>query len=256
VHCLRGFQTFDAGLDAELVTPTGAAVVAANATGSARWPAMKPLAIGFGAGTRTLPDRPNLLRAVLGEPLDDAGVHPTRQESHVVISANVDDMTGEMVAYCMHALLAAGAVDAWTTPIVMKKGRPGCVLSALGEMGRAAQLANVMIRESTTLGVRIQGVSRIVRPRTLRTVDTRFGAVPVKISAGDFGPPLWKPEFDVAATLATAHGVPVREVLAEAMHQAEHAFAPAAGPAHMHDTPEKPVRSRSRKPAGKPGKTR
>ncbi len=237
VHCLRGFETFDAGLDAELVTPTGAAVVAANATSSARWPTMRPLAVGFGAGTRKLPDRPNLLRAVLGDPFES---NSARADTHVVISANVDDMTGEMIAYCMQSLLAAGALDAWTTPIVMKKGRPGCVLSALSEEGRAADLAHLMIRESTTLGVRMQAASRLVRPRELRSVNTRFGTVPVKVSGGDFGPPLWKPEFDVAASLATSHRVPVREVLAEALHAAEHTLANP----DPHESPQKAARPR------------
>jgi hypothetical protein len=227
VHCLRGFQTIDAGIDAELVTPTGAAVVAANATRSVRWPSMSPMAIGFGAGTRRLPDRPNLLRAVLGD-MNDSPAVPT-PATHVEISANVDDMTGEMIAYCMQALLSAGALDAWTTPATMKKGRPANVLFALAEDARAAEIARVMISESTTLGVRMHGVSRLVRPRKMRTVDTRFGKVPVKVSGGAFGPELLKPEFDVAAELATAHGVPVRQVLAEALRQAEGAH-PAPEP--------------------------
>jgi uncharacterized protein (DUF111 family) len=209
VECLRGLPTYDGGIDFELVTPTGAAIVAANARTSARWPEIAPERIGWGAGTANLADRPNLLRAVLGE-----GTPTTAHgDTHAVIEANIDDATGELVAAAVEALLAAGALDVWATPITMKKGRPALTLSALAAVGRADAIAYAMIRETTSLGVRRYPVSRVERPRESLDVSTPFGIIPVKIARGPFGPPQAKPEFDACAAAAKSYGVPVREVI-------------------------------------------
>jgi hypothetical protein len=213
VECLAGFPTYDAGIDFELVTPTGAAIVAANATTSTRWPAMSPERVGWGAGAADLRDRPNLLRVVLGDP----GAHATREGSHVVLEANLDDATGELVASAMEALLAAGALDAWAAPITMKKGRPAMIVSALARAEQADALAHVLIRETTSLGVRRHAVDRVERPRRVVEVDTPYGRIPVKIAEGAFGPPQIKPEHDACAAAAKAHGVPVREVVRAAL---------------------------------------
>jgi uncharacterized protein (TIGR00299 family) protein len=208
VECLSGFETYDANIEFELVTPTGAAIVAANATRSERWPTMKPLHVGWGAGTVDLPDRPNVLRAVLGE-----RVQNTRDGTHVVIECNLDDATGELVAGAVESLLAAGALDAWATPITMKKGRPAVVLSVLVVAENADRMAHLMLRETTSLGVRRYPVDRIERPRRTEIVHTPFGPIPVKIAEGPYGPPQIKPEWDACVAAAHAHGVPVREVI-------------------------------------------
>mgnify|MGYP002780699531 CR=1 FL=1 len=215
VECLAGLPTYDAGLEAELVTPTGAAIVGASARGASRWPAFAPEKVGWGAGTVTLPDRPNLLRAVLGTP-SAPGPSP-RESSHAVLEANVDDATGELLAACIQSALEAGAVDAWATPITMKKGRPAVTLSALVPLEAEAAVEAALLRESTTLGVRRHGVTRTERPRRFVEVSTPFGAIPVKIGEGPFGPPQVKPEFDACVAAARATGVPVREVLAAAL---------------------------------------
>jgi len=213
VECLRGFPTVDAGVDGfELVTPTGAAIVAANAARSEKWPAMKPERVGFGAGTMKLPDRPNVLRVVLGEKTDGA-----EGATHVVLEANLDDATGEIVGGAIESLLAAGALDAWAAPVTMKKGRPGVVLGVVAPKARAHELASVMMRETTTIGVRVSDVARIERPRRMIEVETPFGKIPVKIAEGPFGPPQIKPEFDACSRAAHAHGVPVRVVIAAAL---------------------------------------
>ncbi len=223
VECLAGFDTYDGGLDFEFVTPTGAAIVAAHAARSRRWPRMAPERIGWGAGTRELADRPNLLRAVLGTPsptpTPDAGEPPPAR--HLVLEANLDDATGELVGHTIDRLMAAGALDAWVTPVTMKKGRPGLVLAVLTTDGHAAALVDVVLRETTSIGVRRYAVSRVERPRKVVVVETRFGPIPVKISAGPFGPPQAKPEFDACKMAAAAQGVPVREVLQAAAAQAE-----------------------------------
>lgn len=214
VACLRGAPTYDAGVEAELVTPTGAAIVAASAARFERWPAMTPLAVGWGAGTRRLPDRPNALRVVLGEAL---AVPAETEPSHLVIEANVDDMTGELSAHALGALLRAGAVDAWATPTTMKKGRPGLVLSALAPAPAAAAVEAALLSETTSIGLRRYAVARSERPREMIEVVTPYGAIAVKLAGGPFGPPQLKPEFDACARAADEHGVPVRVVIAAAL---------------------------------------
>jgi uncharacterized protein (TIGR00299 family) protein len=214
VLCLQGVPTYPVPLEAELVTPTGAAIVATVATRFERWPSFAPERVGWGAGWRELPDRPNLLRAVLGsEPVGAGAV----VGSHVVLEANIDDMTGELAGHTIEALLGAGALDAWATPITMKKGRPGLMLSALAEASAADAITTVMLRESTTLGVRRIGASRTERPRRIEVVETPYGRIPVKVSEGPYGPPTVKPEFDACARAASEHGVPVRVVIAAAL---------------------------------------
>ena len=218
VECLSGFSTYDAGVDFEFVTPTGAAIVAAHARSSSRWPTMSPERVGWGAGTADLADRPNVLRAILGAPAKASSFAGGGAEgTHVVIETNIDDATGELLASAIETLLAAGALDAWAAPVTMKKGRPAWVLSVLAPADRADDLAHTVLTETTSLGVRRYAVSRIERPRRTIQVQTCFGSVPVKIAEGPFGPPQMKPEFDACLALARANHVPVREVIREAL---------------------------------------
>lgn len=217
VACLRGVPTYAAEVEAELVTPTGAAIVASQAARFERWPNLSPLAIGWGAGTRKLPDRLNALRVVLGEPTT---LSASGEAGHYVIEANLDDATGELVGHAIARLLEAGALDAWAVPITMKKGRPGLLLSALGTPASLAVLEAVLLRETSSIGLRRHAVARTERPREVIEVETPFGKLPVKISRGPFGPPQIKPEFDACARAATEHQVPVRIVLAAALDAA------------------------------------
>jgi uncharacterized protein (TIGR00299 family) protein len=215
VECLIGLCTYDAGIDFELVTPTGAAIVGAHASSSQRWPSIRPERIGWGAGSADLADRANVLRAVLGA--TSAVTAGATHASHTVLEANVDDATGELAASWIESLLAMGAVDAWVTPITMKKGRPALTVSALASIERADAIAHAMLRETTSLGVRRYDVFRAERPRRIVRVHTPYGVIPVKVAEGPFGPPQGKPEFEACAGAARAHGVPVREVLHAAM---------------------------------------
>jgi uncharacterized protein (DUF111 family) len=161
-----------------------------------------------------LKQRPNALRVVLGT-VPDAGDFEAG-ESHVVLEANVDDMTGELAAHVMRLLIAAGALDVWAIPVTMKKGRPGQVLSVLAEASQVGRLAELMLSESTSLGVRHRSVGRTELPRTLITVTTPFGQIPVKVAgAGGLGHA--KPEFDACARAAAEHQVPVRVVVDAAL---------------------------------------
>jgi uncharacterized protein (TIGR00299 family) protein len=217
VECLTGLATYDGGADFEFVTPTGAAIVGAHAARSERWPSMVPERVGWGAGTADLADRPNLLRAVLGAPTV-AALDRARTSTHCVVEANVDDATGELAAHWIEALFGAGALDAWASPITMKKGRPALTLSALAPLHRADAVTLAMLRETTSLGVRRYDVARTERPRRIEHVVTAYGSIPVKVAEGHaFGPEQVKPEFDSCVAAARAHGVPVRQVLDAAL---------------------------------------
>jgi pyridinium-3,5-bisthiocarboxylic acid mononucleotide nickel chelatase len=218
VACLRGAPTYDPGISAELVTPTGAAIVAQVARSFSEWPSFAPLAVGWGAGTMKLPDRPNALRVVLGVP--ERRQSESATDTHVVLEANVDDMTGELAGHAIAELIDQGALDAWAVPVTMKKGRPGLVLSALAKKADASRLAETLLRETSSIGVRYAPVSRVERPRTVRTVTTEFGKIPVKVSSGPFDAPIVKPEFEACRKAAQKHKVPVRVVIEAAMRAA------------------------------------
>ncbi len=208
IECLRGIETYDGGLPFEFVTPTGAAIVGATARGSKGWPTFSPTTVGWSAGSATIEGRPNLLRVILG----DVASAPTTSDQ-VVIETNLDDATGELIAHAIDRLFAAGALDAWATPITMKKGRPAITVSAIAPSARADAVAATLLGETTSLGVRRYEVDRMERPRRVVELVTKFGTIPVKVSEGPFGPPQVKPEFDACARAAAAHGVPVREVI-------------------------------------------
>jgi uncharacterized protein (TIGR00299 family) protein len=213
VECLRGFPTYDGGIDFEFVTPTGAAIVGAHARGSSRWPAMTPERVGWGAGTASLKDRPNVLRAVLGT----STAREPATDTHTVIEANLDDASGELLGAAIESFLAEGALDAWATPVTMKKGRPAFTLSILARTEDADRLSHSLLRETTSIGVRRYAVSRVERPRRIVVVETPYGPIPLKIAEGPFGPPQIKPELDACIAAARAHGVPLREVLRAAL---------------------------------------
>jgi pyridinium-3,5-bisthiocarboxylic acid mononucleotide nickel chelatase len=213
--CLRGVPTYDAGIAAELVTPTGAAIVATAASAFVEWPSFTPERVGWGMGTKALADRPNALRAVLGRPWQAVG--HTAGATHAVVEANIDDSSGELAGHALTALLSAGALDAWLTPILMKKGRPGLVLSALGPINAADQLGAILLRETSSLGYRKLAVTRGERPRRIVEVATPYGLIPIKIGTGPWGSPQIKPEFDVCAARAEEYGVAVRDVVQVAL---------------------------------------
>jgi uncharacterized protein (TIGR00299 family) protein len=215
VACLRGVPTYEAGLEFEFVTPTGAAILATIAGEFAGWPKFAPERVGHGAGRRELVDRPNLLRLVLGT--GDAVDRANEGATHVVLEANVDDLTGELAGHAIEALLAAGALDAWAVPVTMKKGRPGLTMCALVPAARAGAVTAVLLRETSSIGARATPVRRTERPRRVVTVATEFGPIRVKISEGPYGPAQVKPEFDDCAAAARVHGAPVRAVIAAAL---------------------------------------
>jgi pyridinium-3,5-bisthiocarboxylic acid mononucleotide nickel chelatase len=208
--CLKGVPTVDAAIEAELVTPTGAAIVSALASSFAAWPALTIERVGMGAGTRGLPDRPNVLRAILGT---RGPFSLSELPSHVLCETNLDDMTGEALAFALEAILRSGAVDAWFSPVTMKKGRPGVVLSVLAPLGEKTAVVEAILRETRTIGVRQTLVCRTELERRIETVETRWGPVRFKLSGT---PPFRaKPEFDDCAEIARRHGLTLEQVVRE-----------------------------------------
>lgn len=198
-----------AGLDVgvELTTPTGAALVAALASGFGPLPPMTIEASGFGAGSRDIDGRPNATQVVVGA----ATEAPSSGQPVVLLETNVDDATGEVLAHAVTALLAAGAHDAWVTPILMKKGRPAHTVSALADVALAAQVADTLTRETGSLGVRGSTIERWPTLRRSDVVDVAGFPVRIKISPGRV-----KVEHDDAARVAERAGLPLREVLSRA----------------------------------------
>ena len=208
VELLRGVPTRGVDLSVELTTPTGAALMAALSSGFGALPPMTVGATGFGAGSRELDDRPNLTQVVLGDP---TRVAPPSGQPQMLVEANVDDATGEVLAHTIGELLRAGAADAWISAVTGKKGRPAHVISALCDVALLAPVRATLVREAGTLGVRGVMADRWPEPRSIGEVEVEDRPVRVKI-----GPGRVKAEFDDAARVAAATGRPVRSVLAEA----------------------------------------
>ena len=210
---LRGIPSLPEG-EGELTTPTGAAILAALVGEFGPPPPLRIAAQGFGAGTREVADRANVLRVLLGEAL--GRTLPVAAPEVVLLAANLDDMSPQLIEPLMAALFAAGAVDVWTTSILMKKGRPAWQVSALAPPDLVGAVERAFFLNSTTLGVRRARMQRSVLSRSLASVKTRFGIVSVKLAADGAGLLDAAPEFDDCRRLAQRAGVPVRAVLAQA----------------------------------------
>ncbi|MBC7233793.1 MAG: nickel pincer cofactor biosynthesis protein LarC [Chloroflexi bacterium] len=190
----------------ELVTPTGAALLAELA--HFEQPAMTIESVGYGFGTRRVPAL-NAVRVWLGKASEDA---PWSEDEIVLLECNLDDATGQVIGYVQGRLLEAGALDVWYTPIYMKKNRPGILLTALARPAQASELAALILRETPTFGLRWQRMSRSVAERTVTTVETPWGKVQVKVKLLHGQAVAATPEFEDCACLARAAGVPWQAV--------------------------------------------
>ncbi len=207
VELLRGFPVRVGDGIGELVTPTGAAIVAALARPAEPPPAMRVEAVGYGAGTRTMADRPNLLRLLLGE-----AVVSTARDELLEIAATIDDANPELYAHALDAVFAAGARDAWLVPAQMKKQRPGVVLHALADATAHTAVTAALLRETTAIGVRFHPVQRVVLPRRQITVETPYGALRVKVARAPDGTPNIAPEHDDCRRVANQRRVALKLV--------------------------------------------
>jgi len=213
---LRGVPLAACDAPGELTTPTGAAILTTLAESFGPLPPMRVATIGYGAGTRENRSRPNILRVLIGDLPVPAGDVP---ESILVLETQVDDATGQNVAYAVERLLEAGALDVFTVPIGMKKGRPGQLVTVLCRPADAAALEAILFGETTTLGVRRHECQRTALERATHTVTTRFGALRVKVGRrGDQVVQTW-PEYEDCAAAARTHGVPLRTVQDAALRE-------------------------------------
>ena len=236
---LKGIPLAESIVEFELTTPTGAAIVATVAEAFGPLPAMTVDAIGIGAGTKEFADHANILRIFVGK------VHlPAATDRVWVLETNLDDLPGEVVGYATAQLMTAGALDAFVTPIQMKKNRPGVMITVLCDEPKIADLEEILFRETTTLGIRRYPVSRHKLKRQAAEVETAFGTVKGKLGWLEGRPPTFSPEYEDCARVAREQGAALRDVY-QAAHsayaQARPTQAPAAtvaeGQAHSHDHP-------------------
>lgn len=215
---LMDVPTYGGQVKGELCTPTGAALLKHFVSSFGDRPVMKTAAIGYGMGSKDF-ERLNCVRAFLGET-------EGKREEIVRLECNLDDMTGEALGFAMEVLFANGARDVFTTPIGMKKGRPGVMLSVICLPEDADRLAALMLKHTTTLGVRRQDCSRYLLERTVETVETIYGPLRIKRASGQ-GIIKVKPEYDDAAAAALRHNVSLQQVMIAAMEaaaQSSHCF--------------------------------
>jgi uncharacterized protein (DUF111 family) len=205
---MRGWPVVDTGAQGELVTPTGAAILTTLAV-PGPMPAMTVTAIGYGAGTRDPADRPNLLRCFVGDPAPDAIADETIAE----VETTIDDMSPQLYEPLIERLLAAGALDVFLAPVIMKRSRPGVVVTVLCPPSRIEALSGALFQETSTIGVRWSERKRRRLPREMVTLATTFGPIPFKISRLDGRVVTVTPEFADVVRVAREKGLAVREVL-------------------------------------------
>lgn len=221
VELTRGIPTYDNGETGEILTPTGAAILTTLATRFGPPPPWALTGVGYGAGTREGKRVPNLVRVMLGTPVEQ---QPT--EALVELAANIDDLNPQLYAPLLEKLLAVGVLDVTLTPTQMKKGRPGIVLQALVGGDRLDAACELIFRETTTLGLRYHPVYRRVLDREHREVETPWGPVRVKLGRLDGQVVNVAPEFEDCRQLSERTQVPIKDVWQEALGEARRMCAP------------------------------
>jgi hypothetical protein len=220
---LRGAPTYSNGIERELATPTGAAIVATLAKSFGPMPHMVTRAIGYGAGGAELKEQPNVLRMFVGEA---AAQHDATRWGHAddevsVIEANIDDMNPQIYGYFAERALAAGALDVFASAVQMKKNRPGQLLTVLCEPVATDRLVDLIFRETTTIGVRTHRTERRTLERQIVPVETSLGSVRVKVSRNNGTILNAAPEYEDCQRIALEKNVPLKQVLAEAAAEFE-----------------------------------
>jgi uncharacterized protein (TIGR00299 family) protein len=216
---LKGIPVVPADVEGETVTPTGAAIVSTLASGFGPLPAMEVSGIGYGAGARDPKVMPNLLRIIHGKKVEE------KSEDIWVLEADVDDMIPELLPYLIQLLLKRGALDAGFIPIQMKKGRPGFTIRCLALAAQKERLAELILRESTSIGVRMYPAERMILSREVKEVETRYGRIKIKVAFDKVGKVInLMPEFESCRQAAEAKQVPLKEVYQEAIVKGEGAF--------------------------------
>jgi pyridinium-3,5-bisthiocarboxylic acid mononucleotide nickel chelatase len=212
---LRGAPVYTSGIARELVTPTGAAIATTLSTQFAEAPAMTLRAIGYGAGSADLKEKPNVLRLLIGEnAIAEPGEHWDAPVT--VIETNLDDMSPQIYGYFVERAMEAGALDVFSAPVQMKKNRPGLLVTLLAEPANVSRLIDLIFRETTTIGVRTHEVRRKTLDREYLPVTTPFGEVRMKISRMNGSILNAAPEYDDCRRIAAERGIPLKQVFAAA----------------------------------------
>ena len=211
---LRDIPIYSTEIEGELITPTGAAIISTLCDSYGALPELKVERTGYGAGTRTYERFPNVLRLFVGTAAaeDTRAATANITEDLLVLESNLDDATPQVLGYLMDRSLELGALDCWFTPVQMKKNRPGILVSILCRRGEKVPLAELLYRETTTIGIRVRGVQRESLPREVRKVSTMYGTISVKTAYLNGETVNVMPEYDDVAAAATEHGVPFNAV--------------------------------------------
>jgi uncharacterized protein (TIGR00299 family) protein len=216
VELLADAPVYSSGLQAELVTPTGAAIVKTLASRFAAFPEMKIEKSGYGAGSRDFPGHPNVLRLAVGESASNDLAVKTASETITVLEANLDDLNPQVFGYVLDRLLEEGALEAFGMPVQMKKNRPGMVLTVLCKPEAASKLTQLIFTETTTLGVRRRDEMRRTLARRWENVGTPWGDVRIKIASMNGTVTNYAPEYEDCRRIATERHVPLKTVMQEA----------------------------------------
>ncbi len=219
MQLLQGASTRPVDIEGETVTPTGAALALTLSAEQGPPPPMTIAQVASGAGMKEFPGTPNLVRLIIGEATAAEPALPT--DDLVLLETNLDDMNPELQPALLAALFEAGALDVWLTPILMKKGRPALLITALAPPARADAVTRALLEHSTTFGVRVLPCARRCLPREMRSVDTPWGPVAVKVGFLDGKLITASPEHEDCARLAAEHGIPAKRVYAAALGKAE-----------------------------------
>ena len=211
---LKGVPTYSAGVQKELTTPTGAAILRALGCVFTNVPVITTEVIGYGAGTRNPKDFPNVLRLNIGE---SVGSKKPSGERVAVLECAIDDATPQLVAHTMERVLEEGALDVMCAPVVMKKGRMGSLLTVLCRPERREAFESLLLRETTTLGLRVREEDRVILHRRFVEVETAYGSIRVKIGSRDGEDLNWIPEYEDCARAAREHRVPLKQVMQVAL---------------------------------------
>ncbi|HLZ40076.1 MAG TPA: nickel pincer cofactor biosynthesis protein LarC [Candidatus Sulfotelmatobacter sp.] len=215
VELLADAPVYSSGVQAELVTPTGAAIVKTLARRFAAFPPMKVERSGYGAGSRDFPGHPNVVRLTIGEAASTLAAK-TASEMVTVLEANLDDLNPQVFGYVMDRLLEEGALDAFGMPVQMKKNRPGTLLTVLCKPEDASNLTQLIFTETTTLGVRRRDEVRQALARRWENVSTQWGEVRIKIASMNGTVTNYAPEYEDCRRIAAEHHVPLKTVMQEA----------------------------------------
>jgi len=216
LELLKGAPVYSSGIQAELVTPTGAAIVKTLAKRFAPFPQMNVGKVGYGAGTRDFSGHANVARLTIGEMQPELS-QATSQETITVLEASIDDLNPQVFGYAMDRLLEEGALDAFGLPVQMKKNRPGMLLTVLCRPEDVQKLTRLVFSETTTLGIRQREEKRQALSRRWVTVGTRWGDVRVKVASMNGTVTNYAPEYEDCRRLAAEHHVPLKSVMQEAL---------------------------------------